>query len=275
MNGTRTVFRDLTREELDRQYDQRTLVPELGPLFAGWKERSAAFAARHGRPERLAYGSGAAEGIDLFEARGAVGLHVHYHGGAWKALDSGHGWWLAEPWLAAGYSFAAVDFDLVPDVSLATQVAQATDAFRRASEACPTDGKVVVSGHSSGAHLAAMTVLAPRADQSVGRCDTLLLASGVYDLEPVRLSARNDYLHLDQKTAKSLSPVRRLLQAAQSEVQLLWARHELAEFRRQSREMARALREAGIAVTETEADVATHFDTWDLITPGLLQQGAD
>lgn len=270
MKGSDTVYLHMTREELDRQYDQRTLVPEMGPLLAGWRERSDAVAQRHGKPRRISYGHRAAQGIDLFEAQGARGLHVHYHGGAWKALDSSHAWFLAQPWLDAGYSFASVDFGLVPEVRLETQVKDARLALARARELASREMPLVVSGHSSGAHLAAMVALVPEDGHQAIACDSLILASGIYDLEPVRLSGRNDYLNLNRDEAAALSPEKRFSPLHSCRVTLLWSCHELEEFQRQSRAMATTLRKAGIPVARIESTVETHFDTWNLITPSLL-----
>lgn len=270
MSRANTVYRNLTREELDRQYDQRTLVPEFVSLFEQWRSRSADFVRRYGRPERHAYGTLPAQGIDLFRAPRPLGLHVHFHGGAWKALDSEHAWWLAEPWLAAGYSFISVDFRLVPEVALAQQVADARQALLHARAIHSQGEELVVSGHSSGAHLAAMAVLASASNILIPACDHLVLASGIYDLEPVRLSARNDYLKLDAAEAGALSPRWQIENADARLVTLMWARRELDEFRRQSRDMAEALETAGARVRSIETAAATHFDTWDLISPDLL-----
>ena len=90
-------------------------------------------------------------------------LHVHYHGGAWRALSSQEAWFLAEPWVASGVTFISVNFGLVPQVSLATQVKQARRALawchENASDLKADSGSIIVSGHSSGAHLAAMAAL--------------------------------------------------------------------------------------------------------------------
>ncbi|MGY6535224.1 MAG: alpha/beta hydrolase [Pararhodobacter sp.] len=264
-----TVFRGMTRDELDRQYDQRTLVPQMALLFDDWLQRSTAFATRHGMPHRISYGPDRSQGVDLFAVPDARGLHVHYHGGAWKALESRHAWWLAEPWLKAGYCFAAVDFRLVPVVRLAEQVRDARLALSGVHELMEPGLRLVVSGHSSGAHLAAMAVLAPEAGQPAPQCDHLILASGIYDLKPVRLSGRNDYLRLDHADALSLSPELRLDSASGCPVTLIWSRNELAEFQRQSRSMADTLHRAGMPVDGLTSSAANHFKTWDLITPDL------
>lgn len=274
MRPSEPAWRQMTQAELDSQYDHRTLVPDVGALTAAWIARSEAFALRHGRPARLDYGPSPVQGIDLFAAPDPVGLHVHYHGGAWRALESRHAWWLAEPWLDAGFSFAAVDFRLVPETTLAGQVSDARAALRQARHAHPAGASLVVSGHSSGAHLAAMTALVPDDNDAVPPCDALVLASGLYDLEPVRFSARNDYLALDDVAAAALSPARRFATPVRPEVTILWAAAELDEFRRQSRDMAEILTGGGATVRSAETAAETHFHTWDMILPDVVLRPA-
>lgn len=263
------VYLGMTKAELDCQYDQRTLVPNVAALIDEWSQRSNDLSRRHGKPLRIPYGKQPEQGVDLFRLPDARGLHVHYHGGAWKALESHHAWWLAEPWLNAGYSFASVDFRLVPAVSLAEQVEDARLALAKAQDLLERDTQMIVSGHSSGAHLAAMVVLALEANQGELQCDHLILASGIYDLEPVRLSGRNEYLHLNHAEAVLLSPETSLGQTPGCPVTLVWSRNELAEFQRQSRSMADTLQRVGVPVSRTASNVVNHFETWGLITPDL------
>lgn len=266
---------DRASAELQR-FDQRRLVPDLSAWVERWRAGGLAAAARLGEPARLDYGLTPAEYVDLFPAPGARGVHLHFHGGAWKALGSNDSWWLAGPWHDAGWHFATVNFGLVPEIGLGLQVRQCRTALRLLPELLQRAGqapveRVVVSGHSSGAHLAAMVALtddeeAPGAAPAV---QAAVLASGLYDLRPVRLSARNDYLGLDQAAADSLSPMRRLAARLPS-VTVLWSENELPEFQRQSADLVAALRTRGAAVTERRSGAATHFDTWDEILPGLL-----
>ena len=90
-----------------------------------------------------------------------------------------------------------------------------------------------------------------------------VLASGVYDLEPVRLSARNTYLHLTESDVLALSPHRHL-PAMPPPTTLFWGDGELTEFKRQSEAFAAALNAAGGAVTTHVIAGSNHFDVYDL-----------
>ncbi len=95
-------------------------------------------------------------------------------------------------------------------------------------------GRVVLCGHSSGAHLAACALT------RVDGIAQALLVSGLYDLQPVRLSARNDYLKLDAALEEEVSPLRRR-ERIRCPVTVAWAERDSAEFARQSREFAAAM----------------------------------
>ena len=270
-----SVYLGMSQTTLDRQYEQRTLVPDVGSYFSRWRDASAATARSYGQPIRLAYGPRPWQYADVFlpEHKGPEGLHIHYHGGAWKALDSESAWWLAESWLAEGWQFASVNFGLVPDISLNEQVTEARQCLAKLpswlqGEGFGLPGRILVSGHSSGAHLAAMAALTGRARQAA--VDTVILASGCYDLAPVQRSARNDYLSLTEEVAFALSPVHHLLPSPPATL-LVWSRNELTEFRRQAELLARAMEYRGAPASTFALDVPTHFDTWELITPDLLR----
>ena len=271
------VFRSYTQEQLDAQYDQHTLVPDLAPYLKRWQEGGRRAKDKLIVQEAIPYGSGSGETVDVFPSASPGGaLHVHYHGGAWRALSSQEAWFLAEPWVASGVTFISVNFGLVPQVSLATQVKQARRALawchENASDLKADSGSIIVSGHSSGAHLAAMAALTDWGDTGEKQPDvkTVIVASGIYDLVPVRLSARNEYLSLSESEAIDLSPIRHLSEQLPTCLAIC-SRKELQEFQRQSEEFVAALRRRG-SVKYHAVKTGTHFDTWDLITPDLLER---
>lgn len=83
-----------------------------------------------------------------------------------------------------------------------------------------------------------------------------LLISGIYDLLPVRPSARNDYVRIDEKLEHEYSPSWHISNI-KCPVTIGWAEYEAAEFARQSREFAEKLRAPAI--------VGYGMDHFDLI----------
>ena len=84
-------------------------------------------------------------------------------------------------------------------------------------------------------------------------------ASGIHDLEPVRLSSRNQYLHLDDEAARRNSPIHHIRDIMPPMV-IAYGEHEQREFRRQSITFAQALRDRGHAVRELDLGGLNHFE---------------
>jgi arylformamidase len=106
-------------------------------------------------------------------------------------------------------------------------------------------------GHSSGAHLAAALCVDPRSAPMIA---SALLLSGVYELEPVRRSARRQYLSIDDEACASLSPLRHAARLRMP-VTVAVGADESPEFRRQAHAFAQA---ADAALHE--AAVLDHFE---------------
>jgi arylformamidase len=262
----RIVYGGYTQAELDAQYEQRTLVPDLTAYMARWSAGSAE--ARETLECRLGvpYGPSEDELLDLFLAPVAgAPIHVHIHGGAWRWIGRDVSSFPAPVFVGAGMNFAVLDFGLVPAIALAEQVAQVRRAIawlhRNADDFGGDRARIQVSGQSSGAHLGAMA-LAPGDDLPPRAVHSAVLACGAYDLEPVRLSARNDYLHLDPPMARALSPIAQIAEEGPP-VFVAWGEGELDEFRRQSRAFADAWAARGNPVESLEFAGRNHFDMWD------------
>ena len=100
------------------------------------------------------------------------------------------------------------------DVEMVTQVRRAIAwIFQNAGQFDGDPNELHISGHSSGGHLAACVAVTDWVSQfglprQIVR--SVVCASGIYDLRPVRLSARNDYVKLDAQMEDALSPIRHL-----------------------------------------------------------------
>ena len=230
----------LTADEVERGYNNRAAVPEHPQWFARWAELSAAARAALGPRLDLRYGPNPKETLDLFLPAGkARGTFVFVHGGYWRALDKVDHSFVAGPFVAAGIAVAVINYDLCPQVSIATIV----DECRRAVAWVATEGaahgadpgRIVVGGHSAGGHLAAMMLATDWRAIGLAR-DPLAGAvslSGVHDLAPMVLFSFNADFGLDAAEAARLSPVNL---APRSRAPLLVAvgADETSEFLRQA-----------------------------------------
>jgi arylformamidase len=221
------IFRDYDQKALDAQYEQRVWVPHADEIIRRFSAASDAVRSRIGEPRTERYGPAPIETLDIYgEGEKAF---VFIHGGAWKRQSKRENAFAAEAVVRAGAAYVALDFALLPSVTLPEMVAQ---VCRGIDWVCRhLCGEIVLCGHSSGGHLAACALT--RTD-AVKRA---LLVSGIYDLLPVRLSARNDYVRLDEELEHEYSPIRHA-DRIRCPVMVAWAEHEAAEFGRQSREFA-------------------------------------
>jgi arylformamidase len=109
---------------------------------------------------------------------------------------------------ARGYSVALIGYRLCPEVAVADIV---EDVRAAALFLHRTFGKrLVVSGHSAGAHLAASLVATEWRAYGADVPGTLvrhgMAISGVFDLEPLVATSINADLRLDIEGAKAVSP---------------------------------------------------------------------
>lgn len=266
------VYRGYSQAELDAQYNQATLVPDIGGYLDAWNAESAR--VRESRACRLSvpYGDDPAETLDIFPADngdGSAPVMLFIHGGAWRALSKDSFSYPAAPFATAGAAWVAADFALLPEASLDEQVRQNRAAlawlWRNARSFGGDPDRLYVCGHSSGAHVGGALVQdgwRARAGLPEDVIKGAVLVSGMYDLEPVRLSARNDYVRLDEVAARRLSPIHNIPERVPA-LALFWGSGELDEFRRQSRAFAETLWALGHRAEAMEIAGANHFDMAD------------
>jgi len=261
------AFLDYDQAELDRQYDQRAWAPNAVEVINRYAADSEAVRRRLGEPETHPYGEGRAATLDLFRAhRPHAPIHVFIHGGAWRTLGKRDSAFAAETFVRAGAHFVALGFELLPVATLDEMVGQVRSAiawiFRNADRLGGDPGRIFVSGHSSGAHLAGTVVTTDWRAQFRLPPDVVkgaLCISGTYDLEPVRRSARNAYVQLDAGMVDRLSPARHADNIACAVV-VGTGEHESDELKRQARDFAALAEGRGVPVRLIEGAGLNHFE---------------
>lgn len=115
--------------------------------------------------ETIAYGSDPLQVLDIWRAKGAKGpapLIVYVHGGGWKRGSKGNATGRFKPvhYPAQGYAFASINYRLVPTATVEQQAADVAGAVKalvgRASALGIDRRRIVLMGHSAGAHLVAL-----------------------------------------------------------------------------------------------------------------------
>ena len=260
------VFLDYDQETLDAQYNQRSLVPDADDYIAVDVAESARVRQKLDCRIDVAYGPGEDETLDLFPAAAPGSpVVVYMHGGAWTRSDKANESFMAEAFVAAGAAFVAVNFGLCPKVTLDEMIRQARAAVawscENAQDFNADPGRLYIAGHSSGGHVGGMMAVTDWTAHNLPRAliKGALLCSGMYDLAPVRLSARNDYLHLDEAAEARNSAIRHI-PADGCPLIVGYGGGEQTEFRRQSRAFAAAWRDAGLEVEEFDMPGVNHFE---------------
>ena len=214
------VFLDYDQAALDAAYDQAAYAPNREQLIKR-RIRDSELARRHiGAPERVAYGAGEIERLDVYRTgRAAAPVFVFIHGGAWRSGRSRDFAAPAEMFLAAGAHYVVPDFAWVQDAGgnlmvLADQVCRAVAwVYQNATRFDGDPNRLYIGGQSSGGHLAAVALTTDWQRQFELPADIItggMCISGMYDLTPVRLSARSRYVAFDDPTVAALSLLRHL-----------------------------------------------------------------
>ena len=263
------VWLDMDQKELDDAYDQAKYAPNRQEVLKRWATNSDAVRARLGVPKRLAYGPGQAEGLDLFSAgRSNAPIQVFIPGGAWRGRFTTDSAFPAEMFRHAGAHYLVADYSTVIETKgdlmpMADQVRRAIAwVYNNAASFGGDANSLYLSGHSSGAHLAgvALTTDWPK-DFGVPKdiVKGALCCSGLYDLKPVRLSARSNYVTFTDAVEEALSSQRRL-DRLNTPLVLAYGALETPEFQRQTREFASAVKAAGKPVELLVGENYNHFE---------------
>jgi arylformamidase len=264
------VYPGYTQAELDLAYSQRHWAENADQILGRWSSAVAAIRAASPDYREFRYGPQADELIDLYPAPGRPRhAHFHIHGGAWRAQSKSDCAFLAPLMRAADLNFVVPGFGNLPQQRLPQVLANLIRALRWTYDNQIRTGraeKILISGHSSGAHMAALLAMQDWAALGVDAAAFLgfVCISGPYDLEPVLLSSRRSYIDLSEAEARQMSPI---LHAGRSclPLHLLYGSRESPEFIRQSRAFAKALESENKLAACVEIPGKNHFEIMDAL----------
>ncbi len=261
------VWGNYTQEELDRQYDQATLVPNSSELMQINAADSARIRTEIECIQGVSYGPTVMERLDIFPvAEKGAPVVIYHHGGAWTRSNKDQCSYIAPSFVAEGINVLVLDFALAPTVSLDEIVRQNRAAiawaWHNADEYGWDRNRIHCLGHSSGGHICGMMLVTDWEGVYGLPSDIIKSAaacSGMYELEPVRLSHRNTYLDLTEKSAARNSSIRQI-PPYDIPLTVAWGTGELDEFQRQNREFAEAWAAAGHTVEPFILKGMHHFE---------------
>lgn len=230
------LYRGMDQAALDAAYDNPRAVglSTLQAMMADWIVRGQTIASS-GHLTEIRYGEGERNRIDVFEAPRDAGFQgratlAFIHGGYWRSQDKETYRFLAKGALARGLNFANIEYTLAPQKTLGGIVLEIRDAIaclnRHLAQVSPDHAALHISGHSAGGHLVAMNL----DENGVGSGTSI---SGIFDLEPIRLSYLDEALRLTPEDVVRYSPQRHI-PASSPPLVVAYGEEELPELRRQS-----------------------------------------
>ena len=263
------VWLDMDQKELDDAYNQSVYAPNQEHVAKRRRLASEATLKRLEAPLRLSYGPSEIEKLDIYRTSHVKApIMIYVHGGAWRNGAAKEFAFPAEMFINAGAHYVVLDFIQVQDAGgslmpMADQVRRAVAwVYNNAASFGGDADRLYVAGHSSGAHLAGVLLVTDWRKDFGLPADIVkggLCVSGMYDLKPVRLSARSSYVQFDDVTEQELSSQRHI-EKLQAPLIVAYGTQETPEFQRQARDFAAAVRAAGKSVELIVGAGFNHFE---------------
>jgi arylformamidase len=274
------VWHDYDQAALDRQYGTRSQIGDQYDAWADRWRRESEGTRRALRPTvDIAYGPHPRHRLDIFPCASTGGrapIVVFFHGGFWRSRDKADYSYVANGLGSLGCVVAVVNYPLCPAATLDEVVTSARNAVRwlieHAGEFGGDASQLFVTGHSAGAHLAAMCCCGDGTGASelpTGAIRGALLTSGLYELAPVRLCFVNADVRLDPDQVARLSPARLRPVALSGPAIVAYGTAETDEFAWQAGELAGALARHGADAWIVRVQDANHYT----IVPQLATGG--
>ena len=271
------LYRDFaTQEELDAQYDLRTIFPEAASLYEAFCERESEKVREElGHHLDVPFGPTRAEHSDVYpatgSARGAPVL-VYVHGGFWALRTSKEFGFVARGPVSGGVATVVTNYALCPRVTIDEVVRQTRAAvawvYRNADSFGGDPDNIHVAGHSAGGHLVAMLLATDWEGDYALPADIIKSAtaiSGLFDLAPFPYTFLQPKVQLTWEQVLKNSPILHVPGSKSGTPPLLVAYGELEtdEFKRQSEEFFVAWKAKGLAGDLLVLPGKNHYDVID------------
>lgn len=157
--GLRGKMRERMMQRLQEKKAEEERPIDLQAILPGARKLTAA------------YGADPAQAVDVYVPPGALRdapVIVMVHGGAWKIGDKGNTGSVENKlrhWLPRGYVFVSVNYRMLPQAMAYAQAQDVAQALRwtqtHAADWGASDRKIILMGHSAGAHLVSLVSSKP------------------------------------------------------------------------------------------------------------------
>ena len=264
------VYRGYNVAALETLYSHRHRIEGYDGYLERWPSESGRALEQFEALSDLVYGPHPLERYDAFPAGPAAPILVFFHGGYWHSQDKRNFLFPAPAFVDAGIAFVSANYPLCPEVGIPELINSCRRCIahihRNAGSFGGDPDRILVAGHSAGAHIAAMLMTSERASSGEltdpAPIRGALAISGVYDLTPICFLAMNERLGIPLADVASVSPIQLVPESGHSLV-LAVGDGEGKEFLRQQQAYADAWRKCGHACDEIVVAGANHFSVLD------------
>lgn len=232
----------------------RAHVPAFEAHLAAYRQASERTRQSLRGVRDLAYGDHPDETLDLYlpaEGEGPFPVHVFIHGGYWRAFSKRDYAFVADAVTAHGAIAAIIDYSLMPKARMATLVGQVRRAVvwlaANAGRWSGDPAALSASGASAGAHLASFLACRGAGEAAAPSIPvrSLLLVSGIYDLDPITSSFLQPEIGLTAEEVAAWSPLA-ATPVPGPVVDVVVGAEETPPFLAQGRDFAERLAKAGV-----------------------------
>jgi arylformamidase len=267
------VWLDMDQQELDDAYDNDVYAFNAKNINDRRVFQNQIAQSVLAKPQREAYGPAEIEKLDIYKtSRPNAPVLVFIHGGSWRGGRSSQFTVYAEPYVKAGANFVVLDFTNVNETSgdIFPMVDQCRRAvawvYRNAKSFGADPEQIHLISRSSGSHLSSCVLITEWEKQGLPAniVKGAVLGSGMYDLKPVRLSKRGNFVKFTDAMEQELSAMRHL-ERIHAPVVVAHGTMETPEFQRQARDFAKALEAAGKPVKLVVAKGYNHYEVGETI----------
>ena len=182
----------LPKEELDFQLSPSRIAKDAMGVLTRHVAETAALDQRSDLKlvRDIPYGGKPRQRFDLcMPSRGDnLPCLVFIHGGFWQEGSKAGSGFAAPAFAAAGWAHASIGYTLAPEARLADIVAEIAEALTTLERIAPEHGvdprRLIVAGHSAGAHLTAAIMAGLGGEAAARPVAGAVLISGVFELDP-------------------------------------------------------------------------------------------
>jgi len=265
------VYRGMTAKQVAEAYDDTISIPNLAILLQENRERAKICKDKLNPINDVAYGSEPIQKLDIYAPNQEKNIPVllDIHGGGWIYGSKNPRSIPAEAIMSQRVIWVTIDYGLFPKYRMEEIISHIRSAvawiYKNINQYGGNPNQLYISGQSSGAHLAATTLMEGwhnDFDVPEGVIKGLIALSGVYDLEGLVYASKNEIqemLRLTLEEARCVSPFYHLPKKV-IPVIIAYGDKEPLAYVREAEDYTKALEAVGCNVTLIKVRNANHFD---------------